>query len=326
MARRHTLVVTLLVIVAACGGSDSRVADEATVLPVGAPPLDLAARPQILFQIFGDRSEPRMMPIAAVTGGAIRPIGLTRAGWRELDSAYLASGAKYPIYVNDQEEGAATVTRGMWHGQDQPLYPLPGCRDLRPLAAVTLDLRISSADPTVELIASSTPLARHEPWKGRLPAAEEVERLGRAVGHAVGQRNEMDEQELDSLDFSARMVITGATKHPTLVVAFIDPQAGDLGPGMGHTSHLLAFADRIDTGYVATYRHAASGDAKLVEFQRIVDHLDVDNDGIDEIILEAWHYGGENELVVLNFRAGQWHEVLRSSQRWCLDPQKKEER
>ena len=54
--------------------------------------------------------------------------------------------------------------------------------------------------------------------------------------------------------------------------------------------------------------------------QRVLDHVDVDGDGVDEIIVESWHYAGSNDLVVLGFKADQWHEVLRTSSKWCLDP------
>src|SRR5882672_3724133 len=80
-----------------------------------------------------------------------------------------------------------------------------------------------------------------------------IAKLGRDLGHALGTRSQMDKEELDSLDFIARFVVTGARKEPTLLVSFIDPQAGDLGPGKGHTSHILALFDKADTGYVATY-------------------------------------------------------------------------
>jgi hypothetical protein len=301
------------------------VRDPNQVLPVGAEPIDLASKPHLLFQVFGDKAEPKMMPIAAVVGGAIRPIGLSRQGWRDLDSLYLSAGAKYSIYIDDQADGSVTVTRGMWAGQDEPLYPLPGCRELRPLASVTLELAHKSAEPTVEFIASTVPLKPHAVTPKITLSTEAITKLGRDYGHALGARSEMDKDELDSLDFIARMVITGATKEPTLLASFIDPQAGDLGPGKGHTSHILALFDKKDTGYVATYRHVNSGDAKTVEFQRIIDHMDVDGDGIDEIILEAWHYAGTSDLVVLSFKADQWHEVLRSPSRWCLDPPAKKD-
>ena len=262
----------------------------------------------------------KMMPIAAVVGGNIQPIGLSRQGWRDLDSAYFADGTRYDVWVNDAITGSVTVKRGMWAGQDEPLYPLPGCRDLRPLASVSVSLLKPSSEPTVEFIAASAPLTPHPRVSAVMPSSETIARLGRQHGLALGIRSAMDKEELDSLDFIARMVITGARKEPTLLVSFIDQQAGDLGPGVGHTSHILALFDKVDTGYVATYRHVKSGEARTVEFQRVVDHVDVDGDGVDEMIIESWYYAGANELVVLNFKAGQWHEALRAPSKWCLDP------
>ena len=302
----------------ACGNEPKR--DPNQVLPIGAEPLDLSAHPQLLFQVFGDKAEPKMMPIAAVVNGLIRPIGLTRQGWRDLDSAYFGAGAKYTIYVDDQAQGTVSVTRGMWAGQEEPSYPLPGCRDLKPLASVTLDAMVKTDEPTVEYIASTAPLKPHPATAKTMMSPAAIASMGRTLGHALGMRSQMDKEELDSLDFIARFVVTGARKEPTLLASFIDAQAGDLGPGKGHTSHILALFDKIDTGYVATYRHVKSGNAKSVEFQRVLDHVDVDGDGVDEIIVESWLYAGSNELVVLGFKADQWHEVLRAPSKWCLDP------
>jgi hypothetical protein len=312
-----TLVATLAV-AQACDKSPKE--NAAQVLPVGVAELDLATRPRIIFQVFGEVGSPKIMPIATVIDGAVAPIGLTRAGWRAFDSLYFAPGTKYSIYNDDVASGTVTVTRGMWAAGDSALYPLPGCKDLRPLGAVTLDAARQAGEPTVEFIATSFAPVPHPGTPRPFPPSATIAKMGRDFGLAVGLANAMDKEELDSLDFIARMVRTGSRPDPTLLVSFIDPQAGDIAPGMGHTSHLLALFDKIDTGYVATYRHVQSGDAKTVEFQRVLDHLDVDGDGIDELILEAWHYGGLNDLVVLAFKANQWHEVLRSPSKWCLDP------
>lgn len=292
------------------------------VLPAGTAELDVSAHPTILFQLFGDPKDPRLMPIAAVVNGSIEPIGLSRAGWRAFDSTYFAPDTKYSVYVNDSIRGTVTVTRGMWVSGDEPLYPLPGCKDLRPLAAAHLDFAVSSAEPTIELIASSTPLMPHPVGPRRVIAAAELARMGRTLGHDLGAQYQLDQNDLDSLDFVARTVISGARPDPTLMVSFLDQQAGDVAPGVGHTSHIFALFDKIDTAYVPTYRHVQSGDARTVEFQRLIDHVDVNGDGIDEMILDAWHYAGSNDLVVLNFKAGQWHEALRASSSWCLDPPK----
>ncbi|MDA1082716.1 MAG: hypothetical protein O2973_13810 [Gemmatimonadetes bacterium] len=309
-----------LALAAACDKAPA--ADSSETLPQGVTPIDLASKPTILFHVFGSVDSSKIMPIAAIVDGAIQPIALTRAGWRELDSTYLAAGTTYSLYTNDDVSGSVTVSRGMWAGQTEALYPLPGCRDLRPLGAGSLNLPSRRTEPSIEFIASSAPLAPHPSVTRSLPPSATVGRIGREYGTALGLANSMDKQELDSLDFIARMLITGAGREPTLLVSYIDQQAGDVAPGVGNTSHILALFDKVDTGYVSTYRHVKSGDATGVEFQRLVDHLDVDGDGIDEIILESWHYASSNELVVLAFKAGRWHEVLRSGSNWCLDPPK----
>jgi len=314
--RRAALVLaaTLLALPAACGTSktDQPVSD--AIAPAGTPPLDLSTKPQLLLQVFGERNDPRLLPVAAVVNGVIRPIGLTPRGWKDLDSMYFETGAKYAIYHDDIQFGQVEVAK------ERPHTPLPGCRLQKPIAAATLTFKDTHTDQTVEFIASTAPLAMHAPYKGVLPTAAEIAKLGRALGHAVGKKAAMDEAELDSLDFHARMLNTGASSEPTLLVSFIDPNGGDLGPGAGHASHLFILAEKVGDAYEPTYRHAVSGDAKTVEFQRVVDHLDVNGDGVDEIILEAWRYASEPDLVVLSFKAGTWHEALRVKQSWCLDP------
>lgn len=310
------LAAALLAPLGGCGKSKPDAEAANIISPAGAPALDLTANPTLLFQVFGERDDPRLVPVAAVVNGAIRPIGLTASGWRALDSIYFATGAKYPIYHDDAVFGELAVTH------DRPNTRLPGCKAQKPIAAAVLTFQEAHPDQTVEFVASSTPLAPHAPFTGKLPTAAEIAKLGREIGHEVGKKSAMDNAELDSLDFHARMIVTGAASEPTLLVSFIDPNGGDLGPGKGHTSHLFMLADKAGATYEATYRHAVSGDARTVEFQRVVDHLDVNNDGIDEIILESWKYGADPELVVLNFKAGLWHEALRIKQSWCLDPPK----
>jgi len=306
-----------------CDKSQGKAEKVDAITPDGSPALDLAANPQLLFQVFGGKDDSQIIPLAAVVDGAIHPIGLTSAGWHALDRTFFAAGASYPIYRDDQTVGRATVLRGMWPADSAPLYTLPGCSALVPRAHVKLAFDQQRTDSTIEFVASSAPLAQHPPFKGTLASGSEVMKLGHEFGHAVGKKADMDAAELDALDFHARQIVTGATDAPTLLVSFVDPNAGDLGGGLGHTSHLFVLADRNAAGeYEPSYRHAASGDAKTVEFQRLVDHLDVNGDGIDEIILEAWHYGADNDLVVLSFRNAQWHEVLRVKQSWCLDAKK----
>lgn len=284
------------------------------IVPTGAPALNLAADPQILFQVFGDRDSPHMMPIAALVNGAIKPIGLTLRGWKQLDTKFMAPGTTYPFYAEGGNPGELTVQR-------DTTYSLPGCSALKPMSVVQLTFKQPRSDPTVEFLASSGPVAPPRPAPAKQMSSEDMVKIAREIGHEAGKRAHLSAAEMDSLDFNARMVQTGASSAPTLVISFIDPNAGEAKSGPW-TGHLFALADSGANGYEATYVHVVKGDSKTVEFQRLVNHVDFNGDGADEIILEAWRYAADNDLVVLSFKDGKWKEQMRVKQTWCLDAPK----
>ena len=301
----------ILLSAAACKKSEPAVDPASVTVPVGAPVLDLASSPQLLFQVFGDGTTPHMMPIAAVVKNAIKPIGLTPGGWKALQKQYFAAGTKYPFYVEGAAPGELTVTH-------DTTFALPGCKIVKPMAAISLAFKTPRADPTVEFLASSIPLATR-PVDGRvMMTSADIAKLARRIGHELGKRGNLSAAALDSLNFHARVIPTGTGKAPTLLISFIDPNAGEAKSG-SWTGHIFALADSGASGYAPTYQHVVKGDARNVEFQRLVNHVDIDGDGIDEIIVEAWKFGSDNDLVVLSFKAGVWQEVLRVKQDWCLD-------
>lgn len=316
----------MLGILAFAAGCDKAKAPRAAadeVRPSGAPALALANRPTLLFEVFGEREDPRVLPVAAIVGSSIVGIGLTERGWHALDSMYFAPGATLSLYRDGQLAGTATITRGMWTGEG-PLQQLPGCAVMRPVAAARLETKGGGDRNAVEFVATSAPLTRRAASRNVMPMAV-VDSIARAVGRDVAEHHGVQASDVDALEFTARALLTGAagaaapTGRPTIVASFMDATAGELGPGAGFSTNVLTLADQIDGSWQATYRHVASGDARAVEFQRLLDHLDLDGDGVDEVLLEAWHYAAESQLVVLRFTAGQWHETLRVPLGWCLD-------
>jgi hypothetical protein len=149
---------------------------------------------------------------------------------------------------------------------------------------------------------------------------DDIARLARRLGHEVGKRANLTAAQLDSLDFHARMIQTGASPAPTLLISFMDPRAG--AEGNNSTGHVFALADSGANGYEVTYAHTAKGNPKSIEYQRLANHIDFNGDGTDEMILEAWKYAADNDRLVLTFKAGRWQEVLRARQDWCLDAPK----
>lgn len=317
---RTALLASILTLVVACDKAKQGLGrglgggDDADVV---ADPLPLSPKPDILFQVFGERDDPRMIPIAAIAGGALKAINLTAADWRRFDSLYTRSGTTYTAYQGGIAAGQAVVRQGMWE-KESPIYSLPSCRNLTPLAAVTLQGPIKSGF-TVELFASTSPLPTAS--KGKPMANDAASAEGRAIGHAVGEKAGLDRATLDSLDFNVRAVNTGATPDPTLVVAFVDPGADDGQRGV-RTAHVFAIADRKGSAYAPSFEHSVSGSASGAEYYRFIDHLDVTGDGVDEIFLERWQNDGDTYLVAVRYTAGRWQEAFRGRPSWCLDVRK----
>ena len=116
---------------------------------------------------------------------------------------------------------------------------------------------------------------------------------------------------------------TGATTEPTLVAALLDHVADTASSPDAMARHVFVIADHDPTeGYHATFVHRALRPLKSADFRRYVDHVDLTGDGIDEIILEGWRYGGGSFLSILSYQQGRWREVFRSNERWCAEEKK----
>lgn len=278
---------------------------------VGAPlarPTNIAGRPTALFLVFGDRADSRALPFAVITGARVSPITLDSAGWHLFDRLYFQAGSALSAYRDGAPLVAGAVRRGMWN-EGAPLYRLPACRSLRPLAALTLP-----ADPriplTVELLATSVPLPL--PAARPAPVAADLD-SARAFAARAAQRAGLTRSARDELELVVQALPTGATDRPTLLASYVEKGGG----GGAHPRHLFALADIGVDGYASTFAHAASDSAP--EFRRLIDHLDLTGDGTDELLLEGWRQGGESFLVVMQFVGGRWHEVARGTNSWCAD-------
>src|SRR5688500_6185793 len=99
--KRFGLIATILVVAASCDKARQVVSDargEPAATSVPEQRLDLSAKPEVLFQVFGERDDPRMIPVAAVVNGALVPISLSASGWRQFDAMYARAGETYGLY------------------------------------------------------------------------------------------------------------------------------------------------------------------------------------------------------------------------------------
>jgi len=291
---------------------------EATKPP---PPVytKLDGKPTVLFQVFGKRSDPRIIPIAVLERGKLNRIVLTGRGWRDFDRLYASPGETLALYQDGRRVGTATVRQGMWQAGDSALYTLPGCRLALPIATVALRGDVAGRT-TVELLASSNGTLGRNPEPVAMSPAQ-VEKTARDIGLLVGARLSISPRTLDSLEFRAIAVPTGQRGRPTLVVNYLDAAATDSTKNRT-ARQVLFFADQGQFGYGSTYWHFQRGRNPAPQFRRYLDHLDLDGDGQDEIILEAWNAMRPGTFyMVLRRQNGMWEERYRSDPEWCLDAQ-----
>jgi hypothetical protein len=74
---------------------------------------------------------------------------------------------------------------------------------------------------------------------------------------------------------------------------------------------------------VQSYTHVPAPRDSAREYRRLIDHLDLTGDGVDEIVLEGWRTGSDSYLIFLQYRDGHWREIARSATSWCADVKKK---
>jgi hypothetical protein len=299
------------IVVAGCGSKG-----EAS--PASKDETRLGTHPDILFEVFGEREDPRMIPLAVIDHGKLRHIVLSPDHWRQFDEIYNRSGTAYTLYQDGGVAGIATVKQGMWEKRNAPLYSLPNCQHLVPLAAVQLDSKVNAAI-TVEYLATATPFPSAANPKPEALTRDDAVKTARDVALKVGTDAGISRALLDSLDYHGLAVNTGATSEPTLIASFIDPNADETGPHGSGTAFVFTVADKTGAEYTPTFSKTVNGRSSHQDFRRYVDHIDIDGDGVDELVLEGWRPGGGSYPVILKYVGGRWQEIYRGTDNWCLD-------
>jgi hypothetical protein len=311
--RRIAFIASILLLAAGCDKPSAEPAADAAAAAV--PDTDLSGNPTILFTVFGERTAPRIAPIAVARGRVLEAIRLSPQAWQDFDSAYFTAGKKYSVYRNGTLAGEVEIVRGMFDPDSGVLYTVPGCRDVVPQAIGRLRGTIP-LEESVELLGSSVMLTQPTDRRA-LPRYAETE--GRSLANAVAAGANIGAEDLSQLNFHARYLRTGIPPlGRTLLASFVDPDAGDLGPGAGSTAMVLALAEDSSGVMRPSYQHAVVGDARSVESQRIVNYVDLDADGVSELFLETWKFAGLPNMAVLSYVDGRWREGFRVALNWCL--------
>jgi hypothetical protein len=267
----------------------------------------LAGKPTVLFQLFGDPADPRLLPVAVMGHGRLTPIALDVEGWRTFDRLYFKPGSRVTIYHDGGALTSAVVQRGMWTA-GAPLYRLPGCHAPMPMASAKLD-SVPPEMASLDLVGTSDPL----PPTPRPATTDADGDSAQAAAMLVAKRVGIMPAMRAEMDLSALAFHTGTSSRPTLLVSFMEkPTAYGLRPRQA-----FALADSTATGYGVTFLHAPRDSTP--EFRRLVDHVDLTGDGVDEVVLEGWKSGSDSYPIVLKYVNGSWHELARGAASWCTD-------
>jgi hypothetical protein len=297
-------------ILTAAVGCDKRAEGE----PLGAPvrlQTSLAGKPTVLFQLFGDPDDPRVLPVAIMGHGRVSPINLDGDGWRTFDKLYFKPGARVTVYHDGAPMTTAVIQRGMWAG-GSALYKLPSCRTPRPMAAAKLD-SIPEEMTTLDLIGTSDPV----PASVRTDVSPADEDSAHAMAELVAHRAGLLPAARAEMNLSVMTLRTGVSSRPTLLASFMEkPSSAGLRP-----RQVFALGDSSASGYAVSFFHAPRDSSP--EFQRLVDHVDLTGDGVDEVVLEGWKPGSDSYPIVLKFINGGWHELARGAGTWCADPRRR---
>jgi hypothetical protein len=284
---------------------------------VSANRLDLSSRPDILFQVFGTNDQPRMLPLAVLKDGHIKPISLDNAGWHRFDEMFFRPGKEYTAYENGKAFGAIKVTRGMWQDDSTQLYSLEGCTSHMPLADVDIESERRQNKFILELLATNAPLPVHNTGpagRAKVPMMENL--IPPGEDRALATKG-----VLEALDGRAITISTGVSDAPTVITSWLDSASTLAADPTAPVRHIFLIADRKgDMEYHVTYKHTANGPLGSAEFRWFLDHLDLTGDGIDELVLEGWRYGGKTWISILGWQEGEWKEIFHSRPSWCLDP------
>jgi len=293
-------------ILTAAVGCDKRAHGESLDAPMRRQ-TSIAGKPTVLFQLFGDPADPRLLPVAVMGHGRLTPITLDADGWRTFDRLYFKAGSRVTIYRGGTPLTAAVVRRGMWNG-GPPLYRLRRCRAPIPMAAATLD-PVPADKASIDLIGTSDPLPAVA--RDSLTAADRDS--ARSLADRVAARAGLTPAMRAEMDLSTTAFRTGASSRPTLMASFMEkPTAAGLRP-----RQVFALSDSTAGGYGVTFFHAPKD--SVPEFRRLVDHVDLTGDGVDEVVLEGWKSGSDSYPIVLKFVNGSWHELARGASSWCTD-------
>jgi hypothetical protein len=235
----------------------------------------LAAAPTLLFRVQSDPGGALVLPIATMGPEGLQRARFSSRGWRLVDETWLHAGRELLPLRAGRADGALRMVRGMWQPGAGPLDTLP-CASPAPIGRT---MRVSDV-PLFATNRPRPPLA-HPITLGPAGVAAALEPIGMLMAPAVG----IPPGQLGRYQRRVTRVPTGINGGTTLVVEYNDPTPPPTDPhAVGERPRqYIVVLDQAVYSYRPSYTHATDGGPQSPAALRLLDYLDVDDDGVPEL-------------------------------------------
>lgn len=273
----------------------SEAGTDAATTPASIPPEPLGP---LLLAGVPDGSEMTLKPVAVLAGGALQPLPSTPERMQQARES-LAAGSEWTLFASGVRVGTATVTGVVPADDSCGLdFVAEAARQLLPAAA--------SVD---RLLALPAEVADEWPFEDYVPRAHTYNQrvasldLGRTALPRVGAPWPANGMLPVRRDIQAFRPAGDATN--SFAATFVVDDMLDTSPADPSSYALFLMADQGPQGFRETYlsyRPAEEGKAA----PRFFGHLDWDQDGSDEVLLEVFGEDRRGYIALERSADGTW--------------------
>lgn len=262
-----------------------------------------AAGGTVVFAVSKTDAGATMEPVVIYRGGAFLkpPIEASEAATGAFIKEYFRAGRQYPLLFGGGEAGSVTVQK----------YAEQGCVGLNAEVALQTGARLGGQ---VQALAVSSPQLAHEPTSRRAPTdAERAKALELArtayakngVGASLVKRMEVENLTATDLDRDGRAEMVGNFRV----------RRGEGDDFSAHTLFII-FEPEGDGFKAALIWYHRGGQEGSEEGRAFVDQLDLDGDGVAEVVAAGSYYES-NDYIIYKKQQGRWREVYRGGGGGC---------
>lgn len=261
----------------------------------------LASQPNILFRVTRGDAGARVVPIATFGDKGFQPLLMSDRGWRALDIASMKAGSSLTALRGGEASGKVTIERGMWEGP--PLDTVAGCRVIVPGARTSPPSGVELA-----VLGVTPPRPVTEPLTDA-----ELSRTLENIPTLIAPTNGVPLSAISRYRRQVHVVPTGATRQPTVVVLYDDPEVvSDSIPlyPPPRPRQLVVVLDKGIYGYKPSNTYTTVGNSRTPPRRKFLGAMDTDGDGISELLFGLDDARFPLVTIGLKFQVDTWVDAF----------------